>query len=104
MLLAQESGFEDLKTARTDPDLAALREDKRFEGLLGRFLPQASSSGGLLAWLQYQLDFKNSAISRSGAPARSVGCTPLSISPPLRCLPRGRPPPSPLPPQLGSAV
>mmetsp|Transcript_14717 Transcript_14717/g.41439 ORF Transcript_14717/g.41439 Transcript_14717/m.41439 type:complete len:211 (-) Transcript_14717:144-776(-) len=56
-----ERGFEDWETARTDPDLAVLREDKRFEQLLSRFEP---SREGPFGWLQYQMDFKNSAIAR----------------------------------------
>lgn len=59
---ALENGFQDVETARSDPDLAKVREDPRFEGLLARFFPQAS--GGPLSWLQYQFDFKNSSIAR----------------------------------------
>jgi len=35
-----EAGFDDFDTARTDPDLAPLRENPQFEGLLLRFQPE----------------------------------------------------------------
>ena len=45
-----ELGFQDFDVIRADADLAALREDSRFEGLMQRFEPKAGS-GGLLAGL-----------------------------------------------------
>mmetsp|Transcript_9783 Transcript_9783/g.24908 ORF Transcript_9783/g.24908 Transcript_9783/m.24908 type:complete len:215 (+) Transcript_9783:125-769(+) len=60
---ALEKGFEDIATARSDPDLAQLREDERFEGLLARLAPAATGSGPF-GWLAYQLNFKNSAIAK----------------------------------------
>ena len=58
----QENGFDDLATARSDPDLAKLREDERFEGLIARFFPASNKKGGVMSWLSYQFDPKNSAI------------------------------------------
>eukprot|EP00976_Prorocentrum_cordatum_P092793 1189098-Prorocentrum_minimum.AAC.3 len=40
-----EVGFDDFNTARADPDLAALRENPQFEGLMMRFQPQ--KKGGI---------------------------------------------------------
>lgn len=65
---SQEKGFEDIATARSDPDLAQLREDERFEGLLARLAPAATGSGPF-GWLAYQLNFKNSAIAKCAPPS-----------------------------------
>ncbi|MEW5305940.1 MAG: hypothetical protein WDW36_008450 [Sanguina aurantia] len=43
---ALELGYEDFDQLRADPDLAVLRQDERFEGLLQRFEPKAG--GGFL--------------------------------------------------------
>lgn len=43
-----ELGYDDFRQLRSDPDLAPLREDERFEGLLKRFEKPASSLAGLL--------------------------------------------------------
>ena len=43
-----EAGYEDVGTLRADADLAPLRSDPRFEGLIARLVPVASSGlGGL---------------------------------------------------------
>jgi len=44
-----EAGYEDFKQCRSDPDLAALRADDRFEGLMLRFEPRRPQGffGGL---------------------------------------------------------
>lgn len=47
---AIESGFEDFDTARADPDLAELRKEPQFEGLLARNTQQ--KKGGVMGFLQ----------------------------------------------------
>ena len=44
-----EAGYEEVGTLRADPDLAPLRADPRFEGLIARLVPVARSGvlGGL---------------------------------------------------------
>ena len=41
-----EAGYEEAATLRADPDLAPLRADPRFEGLIARLVP-AGGGGGL---------------------------------------------------------
>jgi len=47
---AIEAGFEDFDTARADPDLANLRKEPQFEGLLARFAPE--KKGGMFGFMQ----------------------------------------------------
>jgi hypothetical protein len=44
-----EAGYEDLNQLRSDADLAELRKDERFEGLIKRLVPDTNGFfGGLL--------------------------------------------------------
>jgi hypothetical protein len=47
-----EAGYEDVATLRADPDLAAVRADPRFEGLIARLVPpKGGGLGGLFKGL-----------------------------------------------------
>jgi hypothetical protein len=42
------AGYTDFEQLRSDPDLAALREDERWAGLVRRFEPRPSDKKGFL--------------------------------------------------------
>ena len=45
LVRALECGYDDYKNIRSDPDVASLRADARFEGIMGRFEPQGVFEG-----------------------------------------------------------
>ena len=45
LVRALECGYDDYKNIRSDPDIASLRADARFEGIMGRFEPQGVFEG-----------------------------------------------------------
>ncbi len=45
MVRALECGYDDYGNIRSDPDIASLRADARFEGIMGRFEPQGLFEG-----------------------------------------------------------
>lgn len=60
-----DAGYEDYEQIRTDPDLENLRADERFANVMGKFDKGSSASGGIMGWLSYQMNPKNSAIYRA---------------------------------------
>ena len=45
LVRAMEAGYDDYQNIRADPDIAPLRADARFEGIVARFEPQGALEG-----------------------------------------------------------